>query len=253
MASTNGSPAIQISSLSRSFGRQPVLRAIDLTVGHGETLVILGRSGTGKSVLLRIIVGLLRPDSGSVKIDGEEVTNLSLDRLNEIRKSIGFLFQYSALFDSLTVAQNVAFPLERHSRMSEAEINDRVHELLSRVGVENAAAKLPGEISGGMRKRVALARALALTPRILLCDEPTAGLDPITSAEIDDLIKSLQQRFQTSSVIVTHDLECARIVSDRIAMLHGGDILFEGSFAGLLRSENELVRKFVRPVLMEAR
>jgi phospholipid/cholesterol/gamma-HCH transport system ATP-binding protein len=253
MAHTNGPPAIQISHLWKSFGRQQVLQGIDLTVRRGETLVILGRSGTGKSVLLKIVVGLQKQDSGSVKIDGEEITNVSPQQLNEIRKRIGFLFQYSALFDSMSVEQNVAFPLRRHSKMQESAIKDRVYELLSRVGVESSAAKLPSEVSGGMRKRVALARALALFPQFLLCDEPTAGLDPITSGEIDSLIKNLQKNYQMSSLVVTHDLQSARTISDRVAMLHKGDFLFEGPFDDLVRSDNDFIRKFVQPILAEAR
>ena len=174
-------PPIQVKTLRKSFGKQKVLNGIDLQVAQGETLSVLGQSGTGKSVLLKIIIGLQQPDSGSIRIHGQEITGLSRKQLNEIRKSIGFLFQNSALYDSLTVEQNVGFPLERHSNMSDAERKKRVRELLATVGMEKDLDKLPGQISGGMQKRVGLARALALSPDILLFDEPTAGLDPITA------------------------------------------------------------------------
>jgi phospholipid/cholesterol/gamma-HCH transport system ATP-binding protein len=251
MANGNGYEMIRVSGLRKSFGTQIVLNGIDLAVQRGETLVILGRSGTGKSVLLKILVGLQKPDAGSVKIEGTEISTLSLNGLNEVRKKIGFLFQYSALFDSLTVEENVAFPLRRHRNLPEEELRSQVRDLLSQVGVERAASKLPSQISGGMRKRVALARALALHPEILLCDEPTAGLDPITSAEIDDLIRTLQRGHETTSVVVTHDLESARTIADRVALLHRGDLLYEGSFEGLTTTENQFVREFVRPLLHE--
>ncbi len=179
MAESNGQP-ITLTGLRKAFGRQTVLDGIDLKVARGETLAVLGRSGTGKSVLLKLIIGLQRPDAGSVHVQGEEVTNLSTQQLNEIRKKIGFLFQQGALYDSLTVEENVAFPLSRHAKISPAERKERVTELLARVGMEKDLGKMPSEISGGMQKRVGLARALALDPDILLFDEPTSALDPIT-------------------------------------------------------------------------
>jgi len=206
----NGKPKILISHLFKSFRTQTVLDDINLDIRKGETLVVLGRSGAGKSVLLKVLVGIQSADSGSVRIDGTDVTQAPLDMLNRVRKKIGFLFQYSALYDSLTVGENVAFPLRRHTDMPEAERKDRAFELLSRVGLEDAFSKLPSEISGGMRKRVALARALALNPEILLCDEPTSGLDPITAAEIDNWIKDMQNNRDITSIIVTHDLQSAR-------------------------------------------
>jgi phospholipid/cholesterol/gamma-HCH transport system ATP-binding protein len=242
---------IRISNLNKSFNGHHVLRDVNLTIRKGETLVVLGRSGAGKSVLLKIMVGLQRPDSGSVWIDEKEITYLKLDELNKLRKKIGFLFQYSALFDSLSVADNVAFPLVRHTTMHESQMKQRVRHLLSLVGVENASEQFPAEISGGMRKRVALARALALDPEILLCDEPTAGLDPITSNGIDELIKNMQQQRNLTSVVVTHDLQSARTISTSVALLHEGEILIRGAFSDLLRSDNPFVKRFIHPTHKE--
>src|ERR1700676_1710763 len=221
----NDSLPVQVKTLYKSFGEQAVLNGISLQVKPGETLSILGQS-----VLLKIIVGLQVPDSGSICIHGKEIAGLPLDQLNEIRKKIGFLFQNSALYDSLTVEENVAFPLRRHVKMSDRERKKRVQELLSSVGMEQASQKMPGQISGGMQKRVGLARALALGPDILLFDEPTAGLDPITAAEIGELILKLQKVHNMASIVVTHDIHGAQTVSDRVALLRDGQILIEGTF-----------------------
>jgi phospholipid/cholesterol/gamma-HCH transport system ATP-binding protein len=238
-------PPIQVKTLRKSFGNRKVLDGIDLEVAHGETLSVLGQSGTGKSVLLKMIIGLQQPDSGSIRIHGREIAGLARQQLNEIRKKIGFLFQNSALYDSLTVEQNVGFPLERHSNMSNAERKKRVRELLSTVGMEKDLDKLPGQISGGMQKRVGLARALALSPDILLFDEPTAGLDPITASEIDALILNMQKEGNMTSIVVTHDLPSARTISDRLALLRDGQILIEGSFKELQASKDEFVVQFL--------
>ncbi len=238
-------PPIHVESLTKSFGKQTVLKGINLEVAQGETLSVLGRSGTGKSVLLKLLIGLHQPDSGSIQVNGEEVTNLPLKELNEVRKKVGFLFQQAALYDSLTVEENVAFPLRRHSKMSNDQRNKRVRELLARVGMEKDAHKLPAELSGGMQKRVGLARALALEPEILLFDEPTAGLDPITAAETDDLILRLQKERHMASVVVTHDIHGARAVSDRLALLRDGEILIEGTFADLQKSRDPFVMQFL--------
>ena len=203
-------PAVSVVDLHKSFGAQKVLNGINLSVSRGETLAVLGRSGTGKSVLLRIIIGLQKPDSGAVRIHGQDLEGLDIDHLSEIRLKMGFSFQHSALYDSLTVEQNVLFPLEHHAKdMSKAEQRDRVMQLLAEVGMEGHLNKMPSDISGGMQKRVGLARALALQPDILLLDEPTAGLDPISSAEIDDLVLKLQAEHQMASIVVTHDLHSA--------------------------------------------
>lgn len=239
-------PPVQVESLSKSFGNQTVLKGISLEVAEGETLSVLGRSGTGKSVLLKLIIGLHKPDFGSIRVSGEEVTKLPLKELNEVRKKVGFLFQQAALYDSLTIEENVAFPLRRHSKMSDDERGKRVRELLASVGMDQDAHKLPAELSGGMQKRVGLARALALDPDILLFDEPTAGLDPITAAEIDDLILRLQKERQMTSVVVTHDIQSARAVSDRLALMREGQVLIEGTYEALKKSRDPFVVQFLR-------
>ena len=218
---------------------------MSLTVKRGETRAVLGRSGTGKSVLLRVIIGLQKPDSGSVRIHGQDIAGLALDQLGGIRKKMGFLFQHAALYDSLTVEQNVAFPFQHHKKdMSQSERSDRVRALLAEVGMEGALNKMPSDISGGMQKRVGLARALALEPDILLLDEPTAGLDPISSAEIDDLVLKLQEEHQMASIVVTHDLHSAKTIANRLTLLNQGKVVAEGSFEELQASDIEFVRDF---------
>ena len=245
-------PAIRVTGLRKAFGAQVVLDGIDVDVARDETLTVLGRSGTGKSVLLRLIVGLQKPDAGSIEIGGQEIGGLPLDRLNEIRKKLGFLFQQAALYDSLTVEENVAFPLRRHTQLSDHDRTSRVRELLSRMGMEADLAKLPADISGGMKKRVGLARALALDPEIMLLDEPTAGLDPITAAEIIDLIRELREAHRMSAIVVTHDLRSVEALADRVALLHEGRLVAEGSFDEVKQSDDPFVAAFVRPTAAKA-
>lgn len=239
-------PAVAIKGVRKSFGKQKVLAGIDLTVAQGETVAVLGRSGTGKSVLLKLVIGLQKPDAGSIRILGQEITGLEMDALNEIRKKMGFVFQQSALYDSLTVGQNVEFPLVRHSGLSESERKKRVKELLSSVGLERDLDKLPSEISGGMQKRVALARAIALDPEVVLYDEPTTGLDPITASEIGQLIAELQDQRHITSIVVTHDMHAARKFADRMLLLKDGVIRAEGTFEDLKKSHDEFVVEFLR-------
>jgi phospholipid/cholesterol/gamma-HCH transport system ATP-binding protein len=239
-------PVLVLRGVHKSFGTQHVLDGINLTVVRGETLTVLGRSGTGKSVLLKLIIALENMDAGSICIQGQEIAGLGLNEMNRLRIKMGFLFQCAALYDSLTVEQNVAFPLERHTKMSKSERSDRVKELLSSVGMEHDLNKMPSDISGGMQKRVGLARALALQPEILLLDEPTAGLDPITSGEIDDLVLKLQKEHALTSIVVTHDLHSARTIANRLALLEKGKVVMEGSFEELAESNDDFVREFFK-------
>jgi phospholipid/cholesterol/gamma-HCH transport system ATP-binding protein len=240
-------PAVAVENLHKSFAAQKVLNGITLAVGRGKTLAVLGRSGTGKSVLLRLIIGLAKPDSGSIRIQGEEISGLAMDQMGEVRMKMGFLFQQAALYDSLTVAENVAFPLEHHRKdMSRSEQDDRVMKLLGEVGMEHARDKMPSDISGGMQKRVGLARALALDPQVLLLDEPTAGLDPISAGEIDELVLKLQREHQMASIVVTHDLHSAKTIANRLAILDKGDVVIDGTFEELQQSEIEFVQEFLK-------
>jgi phospholipid/cholesterol/gamma-HCH transport system ATP-binding protein len=242
----NGAPVVAVEDLRKSFASNKVLDGINLHVARGETLAVLGRSGTGKSVLLRLIIGLETPDSGSICIHGQDIAGLAMDRMGEIRKKMGFLFQHAALYDSLTVAENVAFPLVHHRRdMSRSERGDRVMQLLAEMGMENDVAKMPSDISGGMQKRVGLARALALEPEILLLDEPTAGLDPISSGEINDLILKLQRERKMASIVVTHDLHSAKTIANRLALLDQGKVVIEGKFETLQHSDIAFVKEFL--------
>jgi phospholipid/cholesterol/gamma-HCH transport system ATP-binding protein len=244
MAHENGT-AIAIEDLKKSFGKQVVLDGITFQVARGESLAILGRSGTGKSVLLKLMIGLQKPDAGTVSISEKEITGLERNELIEVRKKMGFLFQHAALYDSLSVGDNVAFPLGRHTDMSEEDQEKKARDLLKSVGMkDNDVEKLPSDISGGMQKRVGLARALALDPEILLCDEPTAGLDPITASDIGKLIVDMKKERKVTTVIVTHDLRGAKVFADRLLLLNEGKIVAEGSYDDLEKSDDPFVSRF---------
>jgi len=246
LRSDEDGPAIDIRQVAKSFGEQRVLDGVSFQVRRGETLAVLGRSGTGKSVLLRIIIGLQAPDSGEALILGRNMSSASADEISEVRKQMGFLFQHAALYDSLTVAENVAFPLVHHRRdMSQSEKQERVKELLKEVGLDGHGDKMPADISGGMQKRVGLARALVLAPLILLLDEPTAGLDPISSGEIDELVLKLQQEHQLASIVVTHDMVSAKTIATRIALMDKGKVVIEGTFDDLQKSDQKFVSQFL--------
>ncbi len=236
---------IRYVDLHKSFGDKVVLRGLDLEIDAGETVVVLGGSGSGKSVLLRHTMGLHMPDSGEVWVDGTEVTRLGEDELLDVRKKVGMLFQAGALFDSMTVYGNVAFALHEHTGWDESQVGQRVREVLGLVELENVESLMPSDLSGGMRKRVALARAIALAPRAILYDEPTTGLDPITANTIDQLIRSLQKRLGVTSIVVTHDIKSAFTVGDRIAFLSEGAIHFDGSVEQARRSTEPELRNFL--------
>lgn len=235
---------IEVQNLSKSFNGLQVLKDVNLVVEKGSTAVILGKSGVGKSVLLKTIIGLIPPDTGSVRIDGQEVVGMNRRTLDALRRQMGYLFQGAALYDSMTVRENLAFPLERQVRLTSDELEEKIIQQLQMVGLEDAIDKMPAELSGGMKKRIGLARALITNPRIMLYDEPTTGLDPITAREISYLIKELQQRYQPTSIAVTHDMTCARIIADKAAVLHDGIIEYEGTVSGMEKVSNEVVRSF---------
>lgn len=237
--------AIRIHDLHKAFGSKVVLDGVNIDVAPAESLVIIGGSGTGKSVLLKHIIGLLKPDSGGVDVDGTAVESLGNRQITEFRRKFGMAFQEGALFDSMTVWQNVAFPLQRLTKKSHKEIDDRVEECLAMVRLEGVGKKLPSQLSGGMRRRVGFARAVAHQPEILLFDEPTTGLDPITTALIDEIIKDLSDRLKTTSVTITHDMESAYRIADRIAMLHQGKIIAEAPPEEFKRLEDPRVQQFI--------
>lgn len=237
--------AVELRHVSKSFGNKRVLDDVSFAVPSSSATIILGRSGTGKSVTLRHIVGLLRPDRGKVLVDGKDIASLSRGALTETRKRIGFLFQNAALFDSITVGENVAFPLRRHTRLREDQILSTAREKLARVGLENDFNQMPAALSGGMRKRAGLARAMALNPPLLLVDEPSAGLDPITADEIDDLLLTQKRDGGTTLVVVTHNIASARKLADNLIMLHEGRVIAEGTLVQFQHSDHPLVRAFM--------
>lgn len=238
-------PMIEISDLRKSFGENRVLKGVNLRVNRGETVVVMGRSGCGKSVLLKHIIGLMKPDSGRIVVDGIEVTALKGEDLIEFRKRFGMLFQGSALFDSLSVWENVGLGLLEHTDLSEQEVRRIAREKLELVGLTQVEDLRPSELSGGMKKRVGLARAIAMDPPVILYDEPTTGLDPIMADVINQLIRHLQAKLKVTSIAVTHDMNSAMKIGDRLAMLYGGRIVFEGTPEEVKATDNEVVRQFV--------
>jgi len=233
-----------ISHLKKSFGDNDILKDISFKIKQGENLAVFGKSGSGKSVLIKCLVGLIEPDDGEVVLLDSDVSKLNYDELNVLRKKIGFLFQSAALYDSMTVRENLEFPLRDLKSKPQQEIDELVLEALTNVGLAEAIDKMPSELSGGMRKRVGLARTLILKPEIILYDEPTTGLDPITSQEISQLILDIQKKYNTASIIITHDIECARIAANRIIMIKDGTSIAEGTFEELSQSKDDFVRSF---------
>ena len=239
-------PIIEIKGLFKSFGKdKDVLKGVNINVKKGENLVVLGKSGSGKSITIKCLVRLVEADKGEIKVFGTDLTKLEEDALNLIRLRIGFLFQNGALYDSMSVRENLAFPLKRHRpEFTDAEVNIAIEDTLESVGLIEAIDKMPSELSGGMRKRVGLARTLILKPEILLYDEPTTGLDTITSREISELIISIQMKFKTTSIIITHDMACAKFTSNRIVILRDGVVYTEGTYKDLEQSEDQWVKSF---------
>ena len=240
-------PIIEIKNLKKSFGNNVVLQDINLTVNKGENIVILGKSGVGKSVTIKCIVGLLTQDSGSLKVFDEEVSEMNEDKLKELRTKIGFLFQSGALYDSMTVRENLSFPLTRVLKIKDQqEIDTRIAEMLESVGLADSIDKMPSDLSGGMRKRIGLARTLIVKPEIILYDEPTTGLDPITSREISELILEMQKKYQTTSLIITHEIACAKITADKVVIMKEGKYIEEGPFDELQKSKDPFVQSFFK-------
>lgn len=240
-------PMIEIINLKKAFGEQEVLKDLTLKLFKGENLVVLGKSGSGKSVLIKCIARLLNPDSGSINVLGSEVGKLNEQELSELRKKIGFLFQSGALYDSMTVKQNLEFPLRRIKKgLTETEINEKVLEVLENVGLADSLNKMPSQLSGGMRKRISLARTIIIDPLIMLYDEPTTGLDPVTSDEISALINIVQEKYKTSSIIITHDIECARATANRVIMLKDGEVYTEGTIKDFEKSTDPIIKSFFK-------
>jgi len=241
----NIAPVLKIKDLKKSFGDHHVLHGFSMELYEGENVVIMGKSGSGKSVMIKCLVGLMQADSGFIEIEGKNLAELNEQELNILRTEIGFLFQGSALYDSMTVRENLEFPLRKRN-IKAAEINKMVMETLESVGLTSAIDLMPEELSGGMKRRVALARALILKPKIIIYDEPTTGLDPITAKEIIELMKEIQLKYRTSSLIITHDIDCARVISNRMILLIDGINYIEGTFSDLLHAEDKKIRAFFK-------
>lgn len=243
---------IEIKNLSKSFGDHIVLDNVSINIPPKENTVVFGKSGSGKSVLLKCIVGLMIPDSGEIIIEGKNVLRYSMKELNQLRKQIGFLFQGAALYDSMSVRENLEFPLIRNFNFTEKEIDEKIHDVLKKVSLEEAIDKMPSELSGGMKKRIGLARTIITEPKLILYDEPTTGLDPITSKEISHLIIELEESIDTTSVVVTHDLACAQIVADRAVVIKDAQIFFEGNVKQLVSSDDEFLKEFFGNEVLES-
>ncbi len=243
--SSLGYPPLDIRQISKTFGTRTILNEFSLIVGDNENVVVLGKSGAGKSVLFKCIIGLLSPDAGSIRVYGDEVVGIGKQDLDRIRTRIGFLFQGNALYDSMSIRENLEFPLRRHwIRISQREADDRVSEVLENVNLAHTVDMMPGELSGGMQKRIALARTMILKPSIILYDEPTTGLDPVTARDIDELIVNLQRKYHTSSIIISHDMHCVKNTADRIVLLLDGSIYAEGGYEEFERSRDEKIKQF---------
>ena len=244
---TTSNCIIDIKNLKKSFGNLSVLNDVSLQLNKQENLVVLGKSGSGKSVLIKCISQLLKADKGTINVLGTDINNLKHNELDEVRKKIGFLFQSGALYDSMTVKENLEFPLKRIKKdLSKSEIDAKVNEALANVGLEDVLYKMPSELSGGMRKRISLARTIIVDPEIMLYDEPTTGLDPVTALEISELINDIQKKYKTASIIITHDMECVRTVADRIIMLKDGDVYKEGSLKEFENSTDQYISSFFK-------
>ena len=238
---------IHVDGLKKSFGKKEVLKDINFNVKKGENVVVLGKSGSGKSVIIQCLVGMITPDEGELRVFGEEVSSLTEKQLKALRIRIGFLFQSGALYDSMTVRENMQFPLIRILKMKDQnEIDRRVEEVLKGVGLYDSIDKMPSDLSGGMRKRAGLARTLVVNPELMLYDEPTTGLDPVTSREISNLVLEIQKKYKTTSIIITHDMECAAITADRVLVLNDGEFIAEGSFEEVKNSKDEFVSSFFK-------
>lgn len=242
---------IQINHIAKSFGTNVILNDVSLHVEKGENLVIFGKSGTGKSVLLKCLVGLLEPDAGEILVDGKNVLQYTSKQWTEYRKSISFLFQSAALYDSMTVRENLEFPLRRHFKFTQAELDKKVQRALEMVSLAHSIDKMPSELSGGMRKRIGLARSIITEPKLILYDEPTTGLDPITTKEISKLIRDLQSELKMTSISVTHDMICAQIIADRAIVLRDGKLIYEGALEPLTRSQDPFLINFFSPEIIE--
>jgi len=245
--SKNGTTVIEVNNLSKSFGTQEILKNISFKLFTGENLVVLGKSGSGKSVLIKCLVRLLNFDEGTIRIFGENISSLNNYDLGNLRKKIGFLFQSGALYDSMTVKQNLLFPLRRIKKdLTDQEMEEKILDVLENVGLADSLNKMPSQLSGGMRKRISLARTIIIDPLIMLYDEPTTGLDPVTSDEISLLINDVQKKYKTSSIIITHDIECARNTASRVILIHDGDVYSEGNIETFENSNDKLIKSFFK-------